>query len=62
MGAGDCGCVLKLWGAGASAGGAGSFIAETNGEPKGMPGAVAASEGVEARCCEEGVKRVEMDA
>lgn len=62
FGAGDCGWWAKAFGAGASAGGAASFMAETNGEPKGMAGAVAVSEGVDALCCDEGVNKVDMDA
>jgi hypothetical protein len=59
FGAGDCGCEEKAFGAD----GAASCIAETKGEPKGIAGAVAAmSEGVEAFCCEAGVKKVVMDA
>jgi len=62
LGAGDCGCWTKLFGAGDSAGGGASFIAETKGEPKGIAGAVAMSEGTDARCCAAGVNKVEMDA
>lgn len=62
FGAGDCGCGAKAFGAGASAGAAASFMAETNGEPKGMAGAVAVSEGVDALCCDVGVNSADMDA
>jgi hypothetical protein len=71
FGAGDCGCEAKAFGAedcgceekAFGADGAASCIAETKGEPKGIAGAVVAtSEGVEAFCCEAGVKKVVMDA
>lgn len=62
LGAGDCGCGAKPFGAGDSAGGGVSFMAETKAEPKGIAGAVATSEGTEARCCAAGVNKVEMEA
>lgn len=37
-------------------------MAETKAEPKGIAGAVATSEGTEARCCAAGVNKVEMEA
>ncbi len=59
---GACGWDAKPFGAGDSAGGGASFIAETKAEPKGIAGAVATSEGTEARCWAAGVNKVEMDA
>ncbi len=63
-----CGCCCagmeaKAFIAGAaSAGDAASFMAETNGEPNGIGGGAAMSEGVDARCCAWGVNKTEMDA
>ena len=61
-GAGAGGCAAHAAGAEGSACGAVSFIAETKGEPNGSDGEVAMSEGVDARCCDCGVNKLEMDA